>query len=941
MKFSLLLGLLLSYSFAEYSVSRQSIESKYFYATGDSQNLTLMKQYVSLADEIFEDLSEEFDYEWPKRTSKIKLIFIESQDVANGYALAQKEFLAVYLPGGQIDFRGRPQWFRNVFAHELGHVITLKKLGFNYSYLGHQHIQTHTSEQVQGTGTLLIPNNNEDVWLVEGLAQLAAELAGYDEFDSRRRLLIEHAWKGGYLLSPSIMKTFTGDARENELVYNQGYAFIRFLHQQLGKQKFNAYLEEASSNNLIQALDQFHPEGFTYYWTTFKAHLTEQFGPGSEGEVLPIYVLETRKIQRGQTRVYASSQSNDFGRLDLYLEEEGQVKRIARRVEPDYHFSPDSNSIYFIEKQLELGLLVKDRLKKYHLPSQTITSLFEDSRIKAICSNSTQSYYLEWDRSRYQIKSFKHQLLKSFPLETQVNEIECDDQFMYVTLNNGKQSDIWQFDFNLKEFKPLFNSEFDETEISFIDQKLLFTSNQSGQYQIYQYSQGRLLVSPQVNDFYPTFIQGKLYKSHYSQPGFIHAMGDNKFLEAQLLQAQPDSLDSPTIPKGDLKLTKKDPDAMGLLGWNTLTGFSTLENSDDEVPILFSQNLIYGLGLYFGDPSFDHSLSIVTYLDKLVNPSNEIGSQTSQINVQAAYETAVLGPYLSLSGGMLKRTINADPREFDDIVEEDETIEALDELGLPISSLMYAQLGLILPLSFEWNLSYLYNLEKYGFGFSNINLTVDILTQSLNQISVNYSYVDPGRWTNKYAHTFNLSTGILDVKGVADTGTESDELIYQEERFKLLAFNWSIQKLWFDRISTQLRFSPTLLHNDQWQSQITQQLNLKSQLIQGYSALQMGSQYFTLRDLYLGFSTDLTYLDDNLTPQSNALTQLNRNRSLLPTRAALPKPSGFEDYIFQTLYLETRVVPWGNYVSSWQIGARVDLENPDSRNTQYFISLSL
>lgn len=378
---------------------------------------------------------------------------------------------------------------------------------------------------------------------------------------------------------------------------------------------------------------------------------------------------------------------------------------------------------------------------------------------------------------------------------------------------------------------------------------------------------------------------------------------------------------------------------MGLLGWNTLTGYNTLNLEDDELPIIFSQNALYGLGLYFGDPSFDHSLTSIVYFDQLLNPAEEFGSQDPQLNIQIAYETAVLGPYLSLSGGILKRSINIDPNEFDEIIDEDSLDQSISSLGVPISSLLYVQAGLILPLSFEWNLSYLMNLQKYGFGFSNINFTVDIQSDILNQLSLNYSFVDPGRWTNQYSHQFSLSVGLLNTKGAVNTS--NDEVVFAQEQFKILSGNWAIQKLWFNRVSTQFSFNPILFYNQAWFNQFNQQLNIKSQLIQAYSAIEMGSQYFTFRDLYLGFTTDLTYLDDYFAPQSNAFYQLNQRRNLLPTHQLLATPQGFNDFLFQSVYLETRVVPWGNYVSSWQVGARIDLENLNSRNTQYYISLSL
>ena len=81
------------------------------------------------------------------------------------------------------------------------------------------------------------------MWFSEGTAQLRAEQMGSDCWDSRRDMILRCAALNNTMLSLDEMGHFTHDIIGSEMVYNQGYAFTKYLETKIGKSKVAKILQ--------------------------------------------------------------------------------------------------------------------------------------------------------------------------------------------------------------------------------------------------------------------------------------------------------------------------------------------------------------------------------------------------------------------------------------------------------------------------------------------------------------------------------------------------------------------------------------------------------------------------------------------------------------------------------------------------------------------------
>jgi hypothetical protein len=171
----------------------------------------------------------------------------------NGAAYTLLDRIELVGQTAEFELRGHVDWVADVIAHEYSHLATLDRSRRLPRWLGGLIIgavddvgPTSRGKPYKGGLSFFVPPERTPRWFSEGIAQLDAELAGVDGFDSTRAMLERAAWQADSMLSLSAMasvadKTYLG----GEQVYNQGYSFVRYLYERDGEAGLGRLLDAA------------------------------------------------------------------------------------------------------------------------------------------------------------------------------------------------------------------------------------------------------------------------------------------------------------------------------------------------------------------------------------------------------------------------------------------------------------------------------------------------------------------------------------------------------------------------------------------------------------------------------------------------------------------------------------------------------------------------
>ena len=277
----------------------------------------------------------------------IRVVFHDHDDYANGWAIASNGWVNVWMFPQPFALRGGSDWLRNVLSHEMAHVFTLQALGLDGHLLSVGAAVSHEERTGFARADLSWDPQSLDSWLVEGLAQVGAEFCDADSWDGHRDLLERVAWKSGRTLSDGLSRDFWGDARESELVYNQGYSFLRYVLLE-GEATFPQLLAEGRRSGLRRAVEISLGKTFAESLEGWRAHLATRHGdrrwPEEGGRALlphdkaTTWVLEGSAVGDSRRRWVTSSRSNDYGLESLWEVDGRKVRHLADDVVGRLHW---------------------------------------------------------------------------------------------------------------------------------------------------------------------------------------------------------------------------------------------------------------------------------------------------------------------------------------------------------------------------------------------------------------------------------------------------------------------------------------------------------------------------------------------------------------------------------------------------------------------------
>ena len=213
----------------------QQIQTQYYTIIYDEDSEYTAGVISTFCDEIYEQLMAR--YEAFSDDPRVLCIVNDSVDMANGFAIHFQNTITIYSTNMDFELRGQSNWLRNVFVHEMTHLISLKKAAkgpINFISIGGGQYNENPDVNVD----LLLYHLSQPAWFYEGSAQLGAETFGTETWDTHREMLLRSAWIEDSLLSMDEMSVLPGKKSvDGEMVYNQGYSMVRFIKEKYGYDK--------------------------------------------------------------------------------------------------------------------------------------------------------------------------------------------------------------------------------------------------------------------------------------------------------------------------------------------------------------------------------------------------------------------------------------------------------------------------------------------------------------------------------------------------------------------------------------------------------------------------------------------------------------------------------------------------------------------------------
>jgi hypothetical protein len=213
----------------------------YHYHNGTEKSAV---RFASVGENVYDVITKLYNF-YPDY--KIHVIVNDYDDMANGGAYYYNDKMSLWAPAFDTILRGDHFWFTNLFTHEFSHMIQLQvprktSKMFPGIYLQWTGYEDEKREDVlTGFPNVLssanIPMNIIPPWFAEGVAQNQdPDSLHYDFWDANRDMLLrERILEGKELKYAQLGDFYNRSSHEAESIYNTGFAFVRYMFKEYGK----------------------------------------------------------------------------------------------------------------------------------------------------------------------------------------------------------------------------------------------------------------------------------------------------------------------------------------------------------------------------------------------------------------------------------------------------------------------------------------------------------------------------------------------------------------------------------------------------------------------------------------------------------------------------------------------------------------------------------
>lgn len=548
-----------------------------------------LPRLAALAELIYDSLSHFYDYALPQG-ERFRVVFLDEQDVANGHAIGFAGWAAIYTTPGDFILRGGPGWHANVMAHEISHLFSLRRLGYDSHYLGHQMYGGVQRGKWSGSVSLGPIPIDLEAWLAEGLAQLGAEMCGLDRWDAVRDGLERESFFAGIQPDLAGLKTFYSDSRTAELLYNQGYSFMRWVRAHMSHAQWLVLLDHAMHHSLQQAIAQFFGVEFSAVYAQWKQHRMERheriaYHSDSSATVHKAdhyYHVQGRRVGTIQGVWSLDSRNNDQGQIRLFNPSGAEMESYPTS---NIWVDPRGDRILYIANTLRNSHLRINRLFEVRAPHWEPKEIRSSHRVQAACVAQNQYWVIAHQGGRNAVGILSNNQWQSLPGQPpglEPLEITCSESHVVVSATHGSGRALYRITWSPKEIvwiRLVGNSLEDARNPLLQGDTLYYSSDRLGTFQIWRIVLGQseenaeLLTQERGGAFWPSLRNDTLLYSAMIQGSFLPVQCLNDSPKSPYNAGKDTMLVPPiqSIKRVPVEFSRRKGDFPAWLGWFTST----------------------------------------------------------------------------------------------------------------------------------------------------------------------------------------------------------------------------------------------------------------------------------------------------------------------------------------------------------------------------------
>lgn len=535
-----------------------------------------------IANRIYQPITELYNYE-PDR--KVSIVLRDREDYANGAAYFFDDKIDIWIPPLDTPFRGTHQWLQNVITHEFTHIVqmgtsmkrspTIQSIYFQW--LSYEDVRRPDVLYGSPKGIITHPISTVSIpaWFSEGTAQFMREDMYNDYWDNHRDMILRMNIIDNKTSGFEEMGDFSSkNSLEREMVYNQGFDFVRYLTEQFGEDII-ANLSKVSAegpNDFSKVMELVTGSTGQELYNDWIQNRREKYNQqvqnlGNDDNDTKTIVKNgfmnfyPQYDRQGKTFGYLSNRDRDYATTLLILETPDSTLIVDKFISPEQE-SVNSNSFdHFYDSRITIDKIINrftfspngEKVVYSKTDQNRYGEAYKDLFLFDIEENDERKITTEariqdpaWHPSEEKIVAVKlkngtqnlvqiHLVTKE---QTQLTNFENgetiytpvwspDGRYVYFSSAEIGNRNLYRYNFDSRQIQTLFEDTLTDFRDPWMDQNneyLYFSSDSEGIFNIYRSKINdqsvQKITDVQGGAFMPFATTDSLFFSEYTSDGY-------------------------------------------------------------------------------------------------------------------------------------------------------------------------------------------------------------------------------------------------------------------------------------------------------------------------------------------------------------------------------------------------------------------------------------